>query len=382
MYSSPPISSTEPAAGQNDSTVLAAKPSAPPISRRRLRMSRATLLWMLAIYAVAHLALAIGIDWWNPRMTDRVWVKKFKRLRELAREEPDRPLLVMLGSSRTEGEFDASRLNGLPGPDGKPLVAYNAGVPAAGFLHELMYLQEMLKVGVHPKFLLVEFLPPLLNTPRRGFTSEEGWIDACWLTPRDLSRFWPYLDRPERMRRHWLESRGVPWHTYRYDLNTRFRRTIGIEGRAVPRPHDRWGQLATFPELNDYPNRQRIAREMYQESLKHFEVGKGPVKAARHLLELCRKERIPVCFVLLPESREFREWYSPKATEETHAVLEKLKADYGVGVIDATHWLSDDMFFDGHHPTHAGATAFTKRLIVQMRPLLSGGTPAPLVKAE
>ena len=48
--------------------------------------------------------------------------------------EPDRPLLLMLGSSRADCAFQAGRVNDLPGPGGKPYLAYNFGVPAAGLV--------------------------------------------------------------------------------------------------------------------------------------------------------------------------------------------------------------------------------------------------------
>src|SRR6516165_3285350 len=123
--------------------------------RRMKKFGRAAVLWAVVFYAVAQIALNAVMDRFNPQMPARVWLKKRKRLWQLAAREPDRSLVVMLGSSRTEGAFEAGRLNGLPGPEGKPLLAYNFGVPASGPLHELLFLQEMLDAGIRPRLLLV-----------------------------------------------------------------------------------------------------------------------------------------------------------------------------------------------------------------------------------
>ena len=63
--------------------------------------------------------------------------------RALVAHEPDAALVAMVGSSRTDGAFQAGRLRGLPGPDGRRLLAYNLGVPAAGPLREWLYLRHL-----------------------------------------------------------------------------------------------------------------------------------------------------------------------------------------------------------------------------------------------
>jgi hypothetical protein len=65
----------------------------------------------------------------------------------------------------------------------------------------------------------------------------------------------------------------------------------------------------------------------------------------------------------MPESVEFRSWYTP----ETEAVAASLLADWevshGVSIINARTWLPDESFSDGFHLTPAGAVNFTARFV-------------------
>src|SRR5579872_5690572 len=165
----------------------------PRLSRLR-RMSscgRAALLWMLAVYAVAQALLFVVLDRWHPELIETTTRKKGKRLRQVAARNPGRPLLVMLGSSRTEQGFQAERLNGMPVPGKQPLLAYNYGTPGTGPLHELLHLREMLDAGIRPHLLLVEFVPPMFNDPNTGFSCEEVWTAPSWATLTQYLRLRP-----------------------------------------------------------------------------------------------------------------------------------------------------------------------------------------------
>src|SRR6516162_1637107 len=94
-------------------------------ARRMKQRGRGALIWVLVFVAVSQVGLTAVLHYWRPDTVARVIYHKRQRLEQLARQTPDHSLVVMLGSSRTEGAFDASRSNGRPGPDGKPLVAYN-----------------------------------------------------------------------------------------------------------------------------------------------------------------------------------------------------------------------------------------------------------------
>src|SRR5262249_13786498 len=76
----------------------------PPGPRRRAglaRRSRRIVLWGLAVYALAQTALTLVCDRW-PTAAENLWWKKWRELQAHVARLPDRPLLVILGSSRAE----------------------------------------------------------------------------------------------------------------------------------------------------------------------------------------------------------------------------------------------------------------------------------------
>jgi hypothetical protein len=90
----------------------------------------------------------------------------------------------------------------------------------------------------------------------------------------------------------------------------------------------------------------------------------------RDLLELCRKEQVPVVLFVPPESAIFRSWYAPEGLAEIDRLLAELQADYHVRILDARTWVDDKDFHDGHHVKASGAQVFTSRLLDELRPLL------------
>jgi hypothetical protein len=338
--------------------------------RRMKRCAGRVLLWSLGFYALAALALHVVMDRWCPSLAESLYRTKWEGLCRLRAETRDRPLVVMLGSSRADGNFQAGRLDGLPGPDGQPLAAYNFGIPKTGPIHEYLHLREMLDQGVRPRLLLIEFLPPLFNDSHTRTALEENWTEPEWVTARQFARMAPYFIHPVRKGGVWLEARLAPWCVFRpYLLLSPW----GAAGDSPPDPYprDRWG--CRCPEALTPEERERrweVTRQ-YIPSLKRFKLGTKPVQAMRDLLACCRREHIPAALVLAPESREFRGWYTPSCRAALGDFLAELQANYGVEVIDASAWLEDDDdFMDGHHLTGDGATKFTTRLLAEVQRIL------------
>src|SRR5262249_50677851 len=127
---------------------------------------------------------------------------------------------------------------------------------------------------------------------------------------------------------------------------------------------------APFP-AEERERRLETARGGYSPGLGHFRLGKKPTKALREILDLCRREKIPAALVLMPESSEFRSWYSEDAKQAIHGLLDELCRTYSVPLIDAETWLADDDFEDGHHTLLHGADVFTVRLRGEITRLLA-----------
>jgi hypothetical protein len=362
--------------------------------RRLRRRSVVVLACCVALYAAAQLGLVLALDHWHPTWTESWREHKWDQLRQLAEREPDRPLLVMLGSSRTDADFDAARLDGLPGPGGKPFLAYNFGLPMVGPLREGLYLDEMLAAGIRPRAVLIEFVPALLNQPEAGLVSEENWIQPAWLSLSELCHLWPYWSHPRRKGRAWLEARLAPWYALRKNLLTPVFADVVPEVQGVcplrawlrasdweTWPHDDRGYCLPHsfrPE--ELHNAWLGAWRRYGANLKHFKPGPLPIQALRDLLARCRREQIATVLIFMPESGMFRSWYRPGGLDEARHLFGELSREYGALAIDASEWISDWDFGDGHHLQGEGTQVFTDWLIAALRPFLAGlreeGRPA------
>lgn len=345
-----------------------APPSALARARRMSQGAKAVLLWGMLFYVLIQAAVFILMCYWHPMLFDYVWNLKWERFQDWSARTVDGPAVVMLGSSRTDDAFRASLLDGRPGADGRPLRAFNLGMPGTGSMHEWLYFHDMLEAGVRPRLLLIEYLPPLLNAPHTGLISEESWTSGPWIHTKHLVRLWPYLHNPPAKGQEWLESRLVPGYVYRAHLQERLREWCKGEP-PIPillRGHDPWGYHV--PEDISAIERYRrwiVTRELYGRSLRHFRPGRGPIAALRQLVEDCRREQIPAMLVVMPESERYRKLYSSQCRATADALLAELRAS-GTPVIDANKWLDEDDFSDGHHVNGQGAEKFTARLIEEV----------------
>jgi hypothetical protein len=102
--------------------------------RRRQRLAaqmRACLLWGLAFFLAAQLGMLLGTQYLWPQLRDPEYGYKLALLRRHRAAEPDRPLLVLLGSSRTGQGIRPGVLADLPATNGRTPLVFNLSlVPA------------------------------------------------------------------------------------------------------------------------------------------------------------------------------------------------------------------------------------------------------------
>jgi hypothetical protein len=355
------------------------------VSRRRVRHSRAALAWALLVFTGIQAALAVAVESWLPALRDRQLAPRLARLRHVLAEDPGRPLVLMLGSSRTLAGFRADRLHGTPGPDGRPLAAFNFGLVLGGPLREWVTLQRLLDEGVRPRLLLVEVLPFFLNEPGPGRCCEENWIEPERYRAADMGRLLPYCDAPAPLAGQWLASRVLPCRALRKDVLQLLARSWIEPGPKVPSRKliDRLGWMDQ--RTREAPVRQRLtwtgdAFAEFGAHLADFRLGAGPCRALRDLLGRCRHDGIRAALVLMPEGAWFRSWYPPHAEPLVHDFLAGLQKESGVELIDARGWVPDMLFWDSHHLANDGATLFTERLAGEVRRLLATTCDAPAMQ--
>lgn len=349
--------------------------------RRMKRCARAVWLWGLLWYAVVQLFPILLKDRWAPigAAAER---QKWPALRRLATQDPDRPLLLMLGSSRTGHALRASALDGMPDYDGRPLSVYNFGIPASGGpIHQLLFLRDMLAEGIRPRLLLVEVCPCFLGANRRGTVTEEDLTGFEWMSARRFLQWYPYLCRRGKRMHAWLQARINSWYAFRRQLHVEL--TCWLTGAPLPssyyEPIDDWGWQVAPPMLPSVERQRRFenVRAGYAEGLRHFQLGKKPAKALYELFDLCRREKIPTVVVLMPESSVMRGWYSENAKARIRHLVEDLSRTYGCPVLDANCWIADDDFEDGHHTLLHGADVFTSRLAAELPRFLAQSKDGP-----
>jgi hypothetical protein len=347
-------------------------------SRRLQRGARTILIWGLLWYLLLHpvplLILHCTTEYpWQP-IDVAIEARKWPRLRQLVDEAPERPLVVMLGSSRACWAFRAGDLDGMPDSDGQPLRVYNLGVAGTGPIYELFCLRDLLAKGFHPRFLLIELNPTLFCELQPGSHNEVDMLNLECLSARRFLQWFPYFSRPQEKACQWLGTRLAPWYA--------FRRSFQLEAKyltqGIPCPCwegvDDWGWH--IPITETWPIGERVGRLTFQYfafygELSQFRVGEKQTQAFRELLELCRRENIPAALVLMPESSHFRSWYSSQGRTAIRGLLDELNRTYHVKTIDANCWLDDDDFEDGHHALRHGAEVFTSRLRAELPRLLA-----------
>jgi len=315
----------------------------------------------------------VFLEYHHPEILDPKYGCRLLALRALHEEQKDRTLFLVLGSSRAEQGFRpgllaqiGEKVSSTSGTPAFPTLSsvssgplfYNMARGGSSPLLYLLTLRRLLADGIHPDGLLVEIFPPAL-------VENEERVLIYKPTLRD----WPLLHRYSISQRSWvfwLQDRLLLWYKYR----------CGLLSWVAPQwllPQARWGEnlwnyrggeWRVIGDKVSASERRRLtddARRRYAPSLQRFCIAHDADRAFRELLDVCRAERISTVLFLMPESSEFRSWYSPEARQLLAEYLTALQQVYDVPLIDARRWIADWDFSDGHHLLIWGAAAFTRR---------------------
>ena len=341
------------------------------VRANRRRAARAAVLGGLALLAVALLGTGLAVETVKPGWRDPEYGYRLKRVRQLRAEHPGRPLVVAVGSSRTQMAVSPGAM-GLPDEPGAPLV-FNFGQAGAGPLQTLLTVLRLLDDGVNPDAVLVEFFPAAL------VADGPAEVQFAQLVPRlswgDVRRLGPYCDDPAALRRVWAAGRAATPYTNR----------LTLVSHALPgwlpwknRVEFQWQMMDRFG-FTPYPRdavpaaeRDSAYANQYKPALADLHIGRTSDRAIHDLVGRCRERGIRVAFYATPEGPRFHGWYSPA----THATVAAFRVGLGVPVFDAAGDFSEDDFADGHHVLPGAAARFSRRLAADhLLPWLRG-TPA------
>jgi len=98
----------------------------------RAARARSAVRWGLAAIVAANVAFVVLADAFAPEVYDPQYGARLARLKAARAEHPDRPLLVVLGSSRTCQLFRPEQMDPLEAADGRAVLAVNFSRTAGG----------------------------------------------------------------------------------------------------------------------------------------------------------------------------------------------------------------------------------------------------------
>ena len=335
--------------------------------RDRQRHSRRELAWYLAGFALVQAALAVAVDACWPTVRDPDFAEVAERLRDRLAETPDRPLIVILGSSRLQLALRPAQLGLTSAND--PLVM-NCSVCAAGPMMHQIALRRLLDAGIRPHLVCIEAMP-LQFSLRQGVPVEERAPFAYRYSAAEVTRLWPYYAEPHRLAYGWLSARMMPWRHHGSEIRKALGIADPITGHTLfPRDEFGWNNYAGLPNPEITTAWVSHSLEQYGPALAEPDIAPGPAQALRDLLRFCAEERIAAVLVVPAEGSAFRN-FAPTAHEAHMAAIRGIARELGVPVVDSSAWVDDAGFWDGHHMWTWGADQYTERFGREvLRPLM------------
>lgn len=340
------------------------------------------IFWCAFFFACSQLALGAYLYLRHPELRDPVFGNRIRDFQQRRAEQPNAPLVLILGSSRAMNGIAPAELPIHLAPDRPTPLVYNFALSGSGAVRMLMTFRRLLAVGVRPDYLLVETWPPMWCED--GGYDENRIISQDDLRWIDVPLLCRYLPGKREILTKTVKGSLVPIMSYRARLLHAAARFLLPREQAWQianelnnwHPFDGTGWL---PVLSSPDTAEGLRREVERGRgvtvplLNPLRIHTNTDRALRELLDLCRAWGIQAAVFLMPEHSECRRWYSPQARELVRSYLGELGRAYQVPVIDTRDWLSDEYFADFCHMARAGAAPFSHRFAREvLQPLLEG----------
>jgi hypothetical protein len=328
--------------------------------RQTRRGARKDWAWFAAAFVLLQVLFVAAIEKRRPEVYDPEYGVRLRLLKRQQRDHPGQPLLVSLGSSRLGCGLIPEQLPPLPGGAQDKTVPFNFTHLAGGPTWNRLSLDRLLRADIRPSWLVVEFLPLALCGEGPGLLSNSASADL------------PVLMRYAGVRAGgiYLRSRLNPFYNFRQGVLRKcapeWVTSVATSDTIALGPLG--GDHGWFHHEEDKLTESERARRLDFTKrgdygrLQDWQVNPRSDQAMRETLQQCRDLRIPTALVYMPVSQTYQSWISAKTRGKMQDYLEELRATFGVRLIDAHAWISDDaLYTDGHHLTQAGAAEFTAR---------------------
>jgi hypothetical protein len=337
-----------------------------PKAMRRARLSRRAALvvaFTLLGFALLETLVSAVADFIEPGLRDPEYGRKLAYLQVQRHQAPERPLLVFLGSSRTAYGIEANAALA----DREPPLAYNFGILAGGPVYEMLYFRRLLAEGIRPDWLVLEIHPGFLHVVPNLMLAHRPAVERC--DARDMYALHDYVDHPWRDWLAWLRYRSALSYQIRAELMRRIApgwvpEPVAPDVTALDKTTPFGWVPLPWPRPDDALRKQRAqwGCEAFGAGYRDFQVSDRINRALRDILDTCRRERIEVSLLLMPESEEIRDANATLAQRAVLRYVSRLGHEYGAPVIDATTWCESEEFADGQHLLAEAGTRFARRL--------------------
>jgi len=345
-------------------------------SKTKLRRDRAAAFgWLAALAAGLMLYWWVMVNHVVVDFFDPSFAQKHEELRRRVKENPQRPLWLILGTSHVEFALQPAVLEDRLRGKNAPLI-FNFGMSGAGVYRQSVNLRRILADGIQPQRVCIELMGPLMDRTWELFAGDPQL--AVRARRDELDELCRHSDDPQTIRAAWKESRLNPFYKFGMRLpgQTLALRLVPIPGigRLETHENDKWGWIKGVPKSTT-PDRyikglHAAVHEFVGDFTKNYAISKIVDHDMRAMIDLCRQKGIQIVLLRMPEAPDFQAYYSPEANAALAKYVDDLSSEYRVPVINARSWFPDSTsFLDGHHLNAEAGKQFTVRFYDELSKL-------------
>lgn len=340
--------------------------------------ARRALVWTLVLIATGQ-----AMAWWlvshaRPELRDPEYTPLITGLKARALRSPGKPVVIILGSSRSAGAIRPSVLPALPGDP----VVFNCSTIASGPVRQLQVLRRLLDDGIRPDWLLVEVWSPYLVQRENYF--EEGVLTRRDLRLSDWGMLSYFRDLRNVARKQILRNSFLPGVAYRGPILEHFAPDLvpacepECEWVDPQRRHREDGWFDPPGPQKGHPTGAvllAIWRERMHAFCDPFVPHAQADRALRDLLGLAARHGAQTALFLAPDHSGLRGPVGMQDWEANRLYLHAVAREHSAPVIDTRDWAQDSDFSDCVHLASRAAPAYTKRFGREVLSALLAGSP-------
>ena len=327
----------------------------------RTRSARKAVASFIFLFVAANFVFSVGMDTVFRSVRDPEYGRRVIRYHARVAENPGRPFVAVLGSSRVSMAVRPEFTNGAEGP-----LVFNFGQVGGGPFTELMTFKRMIGDGLEPKELVIEYWPPYMH--QDGLYAEQSRTDLHRFFRSDMAFVREWYLSPEWFIGHMNRIRWNPFYEHRVRILNQTvpswlmhnRRSDGAWERL-----DRWGWLPGYDrdlKTDERVERHKLAWDYFHRVFDQFRSDERARLAFREIITLAKVRGMRVTVLWLPESSEFRSWYPSEVLRQSEREIETLCREESITFVDARLWVPDVHLGDGFHLNIPGAEVFSRKL--------------------